>query len=84
MLIGPKPSIIHVDAIKRSVANTAMANRTLLVQLWITGSHVKRLMDEHLMYPDEIAAHTGVPKAQLYSALTVREEFASVHDIPND
>lgn len=82
MLIGPKPSIIHIDAIKTTTANAALCNRNLLVQLWIMGCHVKRLMDEHLMYPDQIAEQTGVNKAQLYSALTVRQEYVTVQDIP--
>jgi hypothetical protein len=81
-MIGPKPSIIHIDAIKGSVISLAMSERNVLVGLWTMGSHVQRLMGEHMMYPDDIAAQTGVAKASLYSALTVRETYATLSDIP--
>lgn len=82
MMIGPKPSIIHIDALKDAQFSFAMCERNVLTSLWGMGGHVQRLMSEHGMYPDDIAAQSGVAKATLYSALTVRETYSSLGAIP--
>jgi hypothetical protein len=63
-------------------ANAALCNLNFLVPLWIMGEHLKRLMTEEEMAPREIADATATNSMQLYAALTVREEYASVQDIP--
>ncbi|MBN9346636.1 MAG: hypothetical protein J0I48_10630 [Devosia sp.] len=71
----------HLKAIATAQTNNSLHARNALVSLWVMGHHVEALFADCLS-PAEVASGAGVSTAQVYAALSARQAYKHVRDIP--